>query len=251
MKTYLALSLRVRSLQRPGVAKRLGAIAYWTVVLCLFAPLPYLRGQAETNSLPPIEWQLTRQIDFAAADKIDQWDLIGGAWQFVSDQDPAVLRIVRKASDWRPPHRSPGHLALLREPVSGSFRLDIRAKSTHEPYGHRDVCFYFGYQGPDKFYYVHLAQQTDDHAHQIFIVNQADRIKISKHNSPGVDWGQEFHQIRIERELSSGTIQVFFDDLKQPLFSAVDKTFGAGRIGFGSFDDTAEFAALELWEPKK
>ena len=35
-----------------------------------------------------------------------------------------------------------------------------------------------------------------------------------------------------------GSIRVFFDDMSEPIMIAEDKTFGAGYIGFGSFDDT-------------
>lgn len=218
------------------------------VLVTLGAPNVTACGQ---EPRPKVEWRSTRVVEFETELDTKNWELIGGAWEFNTDQSPAVLRISKKASDHRPPHRSPGHLALLKTPEVSSFRLDITARSTHEPYGHRDVCFYFGYQGPGQFYYVHLAQQTDDHAHQIFIVNQADRVKISRHDSPGVDWGKEFHQVRIERLVETGAIDVYFDDMNKPLFSANDPTFGKGRIGIGSFDDTAEFSRLELWEPIK
>ncbi len=198
-----------------------------------------------------VEWRSTQVVEFKSKQAAENWELIGGGWEFVTEDQPQVLRIVKKASDHRPPHRSPGHLALLKTPEVGSFRLDVTARSTHEPYGHRDVCFYFGYQGPDRFYYVHLAQQTDDHAHQVFLVNKADRIKISSHESPGVDWGQDFHQVRIERIAETGSIQVYFDDFAKPIFTADDRTFDMGRVGVGSFDDTAEFSRLELWEPIK
>lgn len=45
----------------------------------------------------------------------------------------------------------------------------------------RDACLVFGYQDPSHFYYVHLGKQADDHANQVFIVNDAAQLKISAH----------------------------------------------------------------------
>jgi hypothetical protein len=49
--------------------------------------------------------------------------------------------------------------------------------------------------------------------------------------------------------LSDGTIRVFFDDMTQPIMQAVDKSFGSGWIGFGSFDDTGKVDNLRIWSP--
>ncbi len=82
-------------------------------------------------------------------------------------------------STYKPPHRSPFNIALLKDVLVGDFVLEARCRSTVKDYGHRDMCLFFGYQDPAHFYYVHLGKQTDDHANQIFIVNGAPRMKIS------------------------------------------------------------------------
>ena len=33
-------------------------------------------------------------------------------------------------------------------------------------------------------------------------------------------------------------IRVYFEDMETPIMTAKDQTFGAGYIGFGSFDDS-------------
>jgi hypothetical protein len=52
--------------------------------------------------------------------------------------------------------------------------------------------------------------------------------------------------VRIERDDSTGTIKVFYDDMTKPVMTATDKTFQGGRIGVGSFDDTADFQQIEI-----
>jgi hypothetical protein len=80
------------------------------------------------------------------------------------------------------------------------------------------------------------------------IVNNAPRAKISTMTTEGVDWGENvWHKIRIERSVEEGTIKVFYDDMTRPIQEANDKTFGAGYIGFGSFDDSGKVDNIKIW----
>ena len=162
------------------------------------------------------------------------------------DDGSQALSLHQKKSNYRPPHRSPLHMALVKDQTFGSFEMNVKVKSTHEDYNHRDVCFFFGFQGADSFYYVHLGKKMDPHANQIFIVNKADRTKISTTTSEGTDWDDEWHHVRIRRSVEDGSIQVFFDDMQKPVMTATDKTFGNGKIGVGSFDDIADFQSIEI-----
>jgi rhodanese-related sulfurtransferase len=152
-----------------------------------------------------------------------------------------------KASSYKPTHRSPVNYTLLKDLVVGDFALDVRVQSTRAEYGHRDACFFFGWQDPDHFYYVHIATKADDHANQVFIVNGAPRTKISKTSTPGTRWSEGWHKVRIVRRVEPGTIEVYFDDFSKPIMTAVDNTFSHGQVGFGTFDDTANFDDFKLY----
>ena len=161
------------------------------------------------------------------------------AWKIRKIADNAVFELTKKHSDYKPPHRSPFNIALRKDLQFGDFELTAKVQTTHESYGHRDLCFFFGYQDPAHFYYVHLGQKTDDHANQIFIVNDAPRIKISSKTTTGTPWKDAtWHHVKIVRKATTGLIQVYFDDMDTPIMEASDKTFASGRIGIGSFDDT-------------
>ena len=43
-----------------------------------------------------------------------------------------------------------------------------------------------------------------------------------------------------------GEIAVYVDGAKTPLMTAVDKTFGSGRVGFGSFDNIGRLRDLKV-----
>ena len=72
-------------------------------------------------------------------------------------------------------------------------------------------------------------------------------MSIAKTRTEGTDWSRGWHRARIRREAASGKIEVFFDDMQEPVMTAIDKTFTHGRVGIGSFDDTGDFDAIRLW----
>lgn len=158
---------------------------------------------------------------------------------------------LHQQSQYKPPHRSPFNMAYINSVVVGDFVMDVKLLQTGKEYGHRDMCLFFGYQDPAHFYYVHMATATDDHAHNVFIVNDAPRIKISKRTTKGVQWGTKvWHHIRLVRKTSTGLVQVYYDDMKTPIMEATDKTFQSGHIGFGSFDDTGMVDDIKIWAPE-
>lgn len=159
------------------------------------------------------------------------------------------MELVRQ-SRYQPPVRSPFNLAVMADRVFGDFVLEVDLVQTGKEYGHRDMVIAFGIQDPSRFYYVHLATQADDHAHNVFLVNGAPRVKIARQTTGGVNWGLDvWHRIRLERRVAEGVVRVFFDDLATPVMVAEDRTFGAGWIGFGSFDDTGKVDTIRVWAP--
>jgi hypothetical protein len=177
----------------------------------------------------------------------DEWEPTDAkAWTVKKTEQGAVYSQHVKRSQYEPPFRSPYNLSLLKDVVVGDCVLEAKVRSTHPDYGHRDVCLVFGYQDPSHFYYVHLGKQADEHANQIFIVNKAPRTKISLTSTPGTNWDDEWHHVRVVRNTKDGSINVYFDDMEKPVMTAQDKTFTWGRVGIGTFDDTSDWASVKL-----
>lgn len=170
--------------------------------------------------------------------------------------DPTVWRLAEHngqrflqqfaRSDVQTPVRSPFNRSLVSDLRVGDFQLDVDVRSTARDYGHRDVCLFFGYQDQTHFYYVHLGQRADDHANQIFIVNEAPRVKISTQTTEGTPWDSQWHHVRIVRDADSGEIAVYFDDMTEPVMKATDTTFTWGTIGVGTFDDTGDYDNVQV-----
>ena len=60
------------------------------------------------------------------------------------------------------------------------------------------------------------------------------------------DRPREWHDVRVEWDGDTGTIDVHVDDSPDPVMRARDATLNEGRIGFGSFDDTGEFREIRV-----
>src|SRR5262245_12144191 len=168
----------------------------------------------------------------------DRWEPTDPkAWKVI-DTGMGKAYSLFQQSQYKPPHRSPVNIARLKDIKVGDFVLEAKVQTTARDYPHRDMCLFFGYQDPAHFYYVHLGQRTDDHANQIFIVDCADRKKLSTKTTPGTKWDDQWHPVKLVRNVTTGSIEVFFDDLKTPVMTATDKRFTWGHVGLGSFDDT-------------
>ena len=169
------------------------------------------------------------------------------AWKLEKRDGRSFYALKKKKSDYQPEVRSPHNIALLEGSEVGDFVFDVDLRSTEKAYGHQSLCLFFGHQDASHFYYVHFGRKADAHANSIFKVDGAPRVSIAKERSEGTNWSAGWHRVRITRELESGKIEVFFDDMEKPVMSTVDKTFGNGRVGIGSFDDTGDFDAVRLW----
>jgi 3-keto-disaccharide hydrolase len=168
------------------------------------------------------------------------------AWKVVAEEDNHVYA-QHQRSQYEPPVRSPYNMARAKDVKVSDFVLQARMKQTSKEYGHRDMCLFFGYQDPAHFYYVHIATKADPHANSIFLVNGAPRVSIAQQRTDGTDWATGYHDVRIVRNVAAGTIEVFFDDMDKPIMKTVDTTFGAGEVGFGTFDDTGNIDNVIVW----
>ncbi len=200
----------------------------------------------------PAGYTLLYSQDFSKPDAIKDFAFPDpSAWRMASADGRPVLEQFRDAK-YAPPHRSPVNFCLVNKLKFADFVMDVECQETAKEYDHRDMVFVFGYQGPAKFYYAHVASKTDDHANNVFLVNDAPRTKISTATNKGNDWGDKdrtWRTVRVERKASDGTVKVYFGDPTKPVMEAKDKTFGAGWVGFGTFDDTCRVRSVKVWAP--
>jgi hypothetical protein len=183
------------------------------------------------------------RIDFATADMLGKFTLDGsGSWE-ITDH----MLVLTKAGTPGGPIRRPSALAVLKSAplVRATVQVEMRSTAPEEV-KNRDLEIIFGYESPSRFYYVHLAGITDPNHNGIFLVDNKDRRRIDDGTAPPQLKDREWHRARLERDGSSGRIEIFVDDSKEAVLKATDTTIPSGRVGLGSFDDTGEFRNLSV-----
>lgn len=210
------------------------------LIVTAFAPFALAEDAKDHASDLPLLFESDFSGDLSAWTMTDP-----KAWKIAEDEGDKKLSLFGK-SDYEAPVRSPHNIARVKDVDVTDFVMDVDARQTGREYGHRDLCFFFGYQDPSHFYYVHLATKADDHANSIFLVNGAPRVSIAQKRTNGTDWKEGYHHIRIARDTKAGTIKVYFNNMDEPVMETVDKTFLNGTIGLGSFDDTGNFDNFKI-----
>ncbi len=203
---------------------------------------------AENPAGIPTDYKLVYSQDFEKPEAIKDFTFSDpSAWKVTAGDKGNSLELT-KQSNYKTSVRSPFNIALIGDKVIGDFVLEADLIQTGKEYGHRDMCLFFGFTAPAKFYYTHIATKADPNAHNVFIVNEAPRKNFAKETTQGVNWGLNiWHKVRLERK--GATIKVYFDDLAKPIMLAEDATFPKGHVGFGSFDDTGKVDNIKIWAP--
>jgi hypothetical protein len=178
-----------------------------------------------------------------APGRLTQWTLDGtGAWDVRGG-----LLVLTKAGVPGGPIRRPAALAIYNSPALTRVTFEVNVRSdvplTRDV---RDVNLVVGWQSPSKFYYVHLAGRTDDVHNGIFLVNDADRRRLDTPTSKPQLTDLAWHRVKVERDPATGRIAVFVDGGAAPVLQATDTTLKSGRVGVGSFDETAEFRNIVI-----
>lgn len=209
-------------------------------IISLILALPvFISASLSAEDLP-----LVFSEDFEKG--FERWELTDPkGWTHRKVDGNSVFGINSRKNSYKTKVRSPYHIALIKDVKLSDFVLTFRVRSTKDTGNHRDCCVFFNHQDATHFYYVHLGAKPDPHSGQIMIVNDAPRKAITK-NKNKVPWDNDWHKVMVRRDSTKGTIEIFFDDMKKPIMTANDKTFGKGRIGIGSFDDMNDLDDIEL-----
>ena len=190
-----------------------------------------------------MQQRITIKPDISERRGLADFDLDGNGGWVVRGQ----TIVLEKAGVPEGKIRRPAALAILKSGPLTDFTYTIELRSTAPvDLAVRDVQLVIDYQSPTRFYYVHLSAKTDAVHNGIFLVDNADRKRIDQPTSRARIVDQNWHRVRLERHASSGSIAVFIDADPMPALSVVDKTLPNGRVGFGSFDETGEFRAIQI-----
>lgn len=201
---------------------------------------------AVEDDVPPTDLPLVFSEDFENG--ADRWEVTDpAAWTHREVDGNHVFGLNKRKSDYQPTVRSPHNIALVKDLQPSEFVMTFRVRSTKDTGNHRDCCIFFCHQDPTHFYYCHTGARPDPHSGQIMIVNNAPRLALTKNANPTPWKNETWHKVMISRRAKDGLVRVYFDDWKTPYMEVADTTFGAGRIGLGSFDDMNDFDDVRIY----
>jgi hypothetical protein len=210
------------------------------IAFFFFVSIPLAHGQSASTDLPLVFFE-----DFEQGHA--RWETTDkDSWEWNSAAGNHTFGLNKRISNYQPKVRSPHNIALIRDVSVADFVLTFKVRSTKDTGNHRDCCAFFNYQDAEHFYYVHLGARPDPASGQIMIVNGEPRRPLTD-NKREVPWTDAWHQVKVVRNTETGTIEVFFENMDTPHLTVIDKTFGKGRIGIGSFDDMNEFDEVRLY----
>lgn len=131
-----------------------------------------------------------------------------------------------------------GNISVHDTAVSGDFILTALMRISGTISDWNDAAVIFGYQNSNNYYYLSLNESNDSYTKGILKVvngNAVELANITISVSANTDYS-----IEIVRSGSNITARVNGNTVA----SATDATFSGGQVGFGSFNDGAQFDDL-------
>jgi len=190
----------------------------------------------------------------SAADIIEafgfKWRVpIAADWKVTRDAGGQTLQLLVPRPSTQP--RRPTQYALAE--TADYIQATVEAEMKKEPEAARQrrtsLMIVYAWRDADHFNYAHLSVDAgaDVEVHNgIFQVNGGDRVRISSREGPATLAGEDWHKVRLAYDGRTGRVEVWVDGKTSPSMRAVDATFGAGKVGIGSFFDLGEFRRVRI-----
>src|SRR6056300_1111638 len=91
------------------------------------------------------EMRVVFKDDFEAG--VERWEILDpNTWRVAKRENNQTFEITDRSSDYKPPVRSPGHVALVKELELENVEIKFKVRSTKDTGNHRDCCIFFAYK---------------------------------------------------------------------------------------------------------
>lgn len=175
-----------------------------------------------------------------------------GAWSISSSGNRYYLQF-KNDTAYKPAVVSPGIIGILNNYIFGDFIMEVDLMPLGSDSNISEICILLSIKDSLQYYYIQLADISDENMHGIFLVNRSPRVKIAPDStdtwiSPGFN-KSEWYKIRIERDIVRRTIKVFYKDMKNPILESRDYELVMGHVGFGAFSGSGCIDNVKIWAP--
>jgi hypothetical protein len=184
-----------------------------------------------------------------SADTLDifghQWTVrVAADWKTTQEDSAPVLRLEKNRGPLPGPRR-PIQFALS----DVQYTQGVTVEADVMPLG-KSLMIVFAYRDEAHFNYAHLSTDmgTKQPVHNgIFHVYGGERVRISSEQGPpSFAVNGRWYHIKLTHDARDGSVRVTVDGKAVPALIGVDKSLGGGKIGFGSFDETAAFKNVRI-----
>jgi hypothetical protein len=167
---------------------------------------------------------------------------VASEWAVEGVGKDQVLRMLAAHPSTQP--RRPVQYALAETAPFEYVTLEVEVKRDKT-----SLILVYAWRDENHFDYVHLSVDAPSKQpvhNGIFHVYGGDRVRISNENGPGALPRDEWTPVKLTWSAKTGEVQVEVNGQKYESLHAVDLSLGAGRIGIGSFFETAQFRNLRI-----
>lgn len=146
--------------------------------------------------------------------------------------------------------RAPLQYAIAETPDIARFTLDVEVRPTADAKGKiGSAIVVYAWRDNLHFNYVHVSPDTgkEQPVHNgIFHVYGGDRVRISPDDGPRIFTTVEWVPLRVVYDAKTSLVETWVRGEKNSSLRGVDLSLAAGRIGLGSFFNTASFRNFRL-----
>lgn len=164
-----------------------------------------------------------------------------GKWQYAGD----TLVLIENAAI-REPYSRPGAIALTEEIYAG-FVLTLDLKLDADPSEEKgDLILVFGYQSPERFYYVHMTGMVDEIHNGVFRVWDGDRQRTGSVVRQPILVDRDWHRVAFAYDATRQLASLVLDQSVNASMVQRKLEVPPGRVGFGSFNDPGRFTNVTI-----
>lgn len=186
----------------------------------------------------------------AAAERIHAFGMawsvpIGADWKVAQVDGIETLSLLVARPQQKDPRR-PFQYALAETEPIGKFTLELEVQPGKAG---ESLIIVYAWRDYEHFNYVHLSVDAASRQpvhNGIFHVYGGDRSRISPEQGPGTLPDGNWRVVKVTYDAATGIVEATVDGKANPSLRAADFSLGAGRIGLGSFFNTANFRKFKL-----
>jgi hypothetical protein len=174
-----------------------------------------------------------------------QWSVpFASDWVLSRDSGVETLSLI-KGREPLPGPRRPFNFALTDVPAYSKITVEADARTLG-----RSLIVVFAYKDEAHFNYAHFSTDAGDQQpvhNGIFHVYGGERVRISNERGPAAFAASgKWYHVTLTHDPATGRAVGTVDGKPVPALEGVDLSLGAGKIGIGSFDETAEFKNVKI-----